>query len=484
MNGPVVFEIAPGDHEAFWRLAPIPGASATSTVTYMSPTPLAAKLSSPPFSAVILHIDDYTDNFPVSWVVIDGLEFRLGGGPAIIANGSCTDIEIRNCVFSGKSIHINGQGRAKRWSFHHNTAVNMLNKFLRFDGVEEFDIHHNTIQASAVEAVISLTPLGDGSGLRTRIYNNVISNALGTGPGPGAASGLLLGHSVDVDHNTVWVHSGLCLTLYGTPTGKSNLFNNVLVTELNWQAIQTSTTDPLSVDLDGNLYFSFDPSSINQGPPSADTFAQWQANTGFDANSIHADPLFVDVANPPIGLRLVGPSPGMAAAVNTRPWITDDVEGTPRSAQPSIGAYESSAALDFTTFGVGCPGSGGFVPAIGSSGEVRWGSTDFAITLSNALGGPGVNAYLVIGTSTTTWAGGSLPYDFGGGCELLVGPTIQFGVAVGGGTGPGNGQASFPINLPTDPLFLGMQAHIQWGVIDPQAAGIGLAMSNAATLSF
>ncbi len=52
-----------------------------------------------------------------------------------------------------------------------------------------------------------------------------------------------------------------------------------------------------------------------------------------------------------------------------------------------------------------------------------------------------------------------------------------------GSSGPGNGRASIKVALPNDPKLKGASVHIQWGVVDPAAKGIGVAFSNAATLT-
>ena len=71
---------------------------------------------------------------------------------------------------------------------------------------------------------------------------------------------------------------------------------------------------------------------------------------------------------------------------------------------------------------------------------------------------------------------------FGGGCTLLVTPTLLLGVAVSGPAGAGNGTSSLKLPIPNKPQLRGAMAHCQWGVIDPAAKGIGIAFSNAATI--
>ncbi len=70
VNGPVVLEVAPGIYAEQWQISPIPGASVTNTVTFKSPVPLAARLSTGPAAGNIITIDDFTDANPVKWVVL------------------------------------------------------------------------------------------------------------------------------------------------------------------------------------------------------------------------------------------------------------------------------------------------------------------------------------------------------------------------------------------------------------------------------
>ena len=104
------------------------------------------------------------------------------------------------------------------------------------------------------------------------------------------------------------------------------------------------------------------------------------------------------------------------------------------------------------------------------------------MTLSRALGGNNVTAALAMGTSNTNWGPVKLPFDFGGGCSLLVEPLVVVFVGVSG-SGPGNGTASVRMPIPKKPKLKGVAIHLQWGVADPAAKGIGIAFSDAATVS-
>lgn len=120
----------------------------------------------------------------------------------------------------------------------------------------------------------------------------------------------------------------------------------------------------------------------------------------------------------------------------------------------------------FTVYGAGCPGSGGYTPALWGEGcATAGGQVSFAIT--NGLGAsPGA---LLFGTGT-----GVLPLKPG--CDLqnlpLLGATLPL-VLGGGGAGAGtfSWQATLPPAIP--PLSLQLQAVL----LDPGAPG-GLTVTN------
>jgi hypothetical protein len=238
--------------------------------------------------------------------------------------------------------------------------------------------------------------------------------------------------------------------------------------------------------MDGNLYFASKSQSLVQvsGGSSYATLSAWQTASGKDKNSIQADPQFENQAAPPAGLKLKQTSPALGKAVNTPKYVTDDFEGTARGSQPDIGAYQNPPPLiPFKIFGKGCAGTFGNVPVLGSTGSPKLGSTDFVVTLSNALGGPTVKAYFAIGRSNTQFAGGKLPFDFGGGCSLLVSLDYTLLLGMAGSSGPGNGAQQIKFSIPNNQAFKGAVLHFQWAVTDVGAKGIGLAFSNGGTLS-
>ncbi len=385
---------------------------------------------------------------------------------------------------------VTGLTRAVRWRIHHNhfveatddTFPNSKPSTIRFLEVEDFDFHHNELGLENAGGVWFTTSRGISA--RSRFYNNII---YGTNTGTGLDISNAI--NVDVENNTILISTGgersACVAVGWIWARESVVRNNILINLVGGPPLKVSTDAAYFYVTDYNIYWTLQSlsliSRIHVGFNYTDLSA-WQADTGFDLHSLQTDPIFEDASMLPEGLKLRRESPAIGMAVNVSPWITDDFEGTPRLPKASVGAYEGMPRVKFRTFSTGCAGSGGQVPAIGSAGLRRWGSADFAVTLDNALGGPGVLASMVIGTSNTEWSGVPLPFDLGDGCNLLVSPQAIFGVAVGGGVGPDAGTANFNIPIPVDPNLEGRTIYFQWGVMDPGAGVSGLAVSNGASL--
>ena len=136
--------------------------------------------------------------------------------------------------------------------------------------------------------------------------------------------------------------------------------------------------------------------------------------------------------------------------------------------------YGSSTVTE--VFGQGCAGSGGFVPVIGSSNAPALNTNNFTIELNDAYG-PGLGLFLV-DLSNTVWAGGTLPFALGGGCDLRVGGAVLlFHLISTVGNGTGSVGQIFPIG--NDPSFTGVTFYAQWGVLDPAALNPYGAVSTA-----
>ncbi|MCA8965487.1 MAG: hypothetical protein H6838_04810 [Planctomycetes bacterium] len=126
----------------------------------------------------------------------------------------------------------------------------------------------------------------------------------------------------------------------------------------------------------------------------------------------------------------------------------------------------------FVVTSPGCPGSGNFVPAIDSIGQPTIGNSNFAVTLSDALGG----------TLLAILLGYPANVDIGGGCLVRCDGTVLLLMGANGST-PGTGTATFPFPIPNQAWLTGVVFDAQWAVFDPGSSSpSGIAMSSAAKM--
>jgi photosystem II stability/assembly factor-like uncharacterized protein len=122
------------------------------------------------------------------------------------------------------------------------------------------------------------------------------------------------------------------------------------------------------------------------------------------------------------------------------------------------------------TYGNGCGGTGGVVPALGAVGVPNIGNSGFAMSLRDALAlAPTV---LIVSSSRAAIRVGA--------CDVLVGaPLLQLAVTV---DSVGRAQASLPV--PALVTLAGLQLHGQQVVVDPRGQLLNVAaLSNGLTLT-
>ena len=133
----------------------------------------------------------------------------------------------------------------------------------------------------------------------------------------------------------------------------------------------------------------------------------------------------------------------------------------------------------FPGFGSGSAGTNQATPeAWWSYGPATPGNNRFALRLTDAA--PNAPAWLILGISNTSWAGGALPQVMGAigapNARLFVSPDFLFSV-----TTDAEGNASLPLPIPASFPFFTFYA--QWIVSDTGAPNPGgWAFSNAGTL--
>jgi hypothetical protein len=163
----------------------------------------------------------------------------------------------------------------------------------------------------------------------------------------------------------------------------------------------------------------------------------------------------LDVApSVPIG---IGGEPAAIGGANFH-GLLDDARILQRALLPSeIVALAAGCRGDFTPYGAGLAGSGGFVPSIDGTGcpTLR---QPVVIRLANGLGG--AIAGIVFGTrkSSQPLLGGT----------LLVEPLVLDVVALGG-AGAGRGTGSYAVAIPADGHLVGRSFYWQAAVLDSGA---------------
>jgi hypothetical protein len=465
VSGPTVFNVASGSYTETLMLSPIKGASTTNTITFRSSVKHGSTLTTGG-----IRFDLSSTANPVRGIVIDG--FRLEA--RIWARTPSSGIEVKNCVFppvkgTGGGVYAVG---AIGWNVHHCLFDSRRFIAVEFDGFDACAIHHNEIRTNGSDhAGIVLDSSTAATTGATRIYNNLITTEVRS------STAIAVGFNafgVEIAHNTILMNGGVCVVLGGYVTRPNKLLNNILV-NVSGIVLLARSTNRYAMELDGNIYYAVGSTSVVRLGTQSLTLSQWQKLTGLDKNSLSTNPQFKGGLGPPFNLRPGGSSPANSKAVNTPAYVTDDFEGTKRRTPATIGAYEGSGTT-FELFGAGCQGSGGRIPKMSYGGDLAMGSKTFSLILSNALGGSSVRAFLSVGAFRQT-------IPLGGGCNLLVAPHLVLPMTMGGTSGAGNGVIIYRIDLPSDPKLRGARAHFQWAVADPAAAGIGLALSQGATLT-
>ncbi len=142
--------------------------------------------------------------------------------------------------------------------------------------------------------------------------------------------------------------------------------------------------------------------------------------------------------------------------------------------------YFEYGKATFTSFGKGCKGEKGFVPAIGNVGLPRIGSA-FQVHVANI---PGLrNVWLFTGKSKTSWGKLPLPFDLSplgfSGCKLYTDVVFVTHSLSQGGTG-NNGYAFVTLSIPAFPGFAGTKIYFQWMVEARSVPPWNIAFSNAA----
>ena len=496
VNGAVTFVVVPGTYTESFTLNAVAGASATNTITFKGIIPGTVKLQGA--SGDTLTFATGTSTLPTAWYVLDGFEFEKGPGYAILGNKFCHDIEIKNCVFqaahgtsssSPRLWYVNSVNEAKRWKVHHNEFTMPANGYgLYLSQISYWEFHHNTIDVNGSARGMYFI---NNNRAYNKIYNNLFFGTLASSSSNAALHVGASNYENEISHNTFLISatSGNAIYTQGWSSGINHIYSNIIMVVGGGTCLRVYYTTGSAANLalheaDNNIYWApggnvgyWDTGYATLTAWLASGAAQYNQVTGGEKTSIQADPRVVK-ATPPYDLKILPISPAKDAATRTPTYVKDDFAGNLRDAKPDLGAYEISS---FALFGNACAGSGNFTPEIAYTGNPVIGSTNFAVTLSKALGGTG--SILALGASNQSWGPLTLPFPLGGGCDLNVSITLVLPNAVGG-TGAGNGTASQPLPIPNDPALAGGMFYMQWLFVDPQApSNFGVVVTEGASLT-
>ena len=157
---------------------------------------------------------------------------------------------------------------------------------------------------------------------KARIFNNYIYM-----PNGGYGLSLYYGSYLDISNNTVHLNGNY--GLYDEYGSFKNYYNNIFSND-NGYAARVYSIGSIN-QIDNNAYYNGNGGSPIYGYSS---FVQWQTSTNLDANSYNANPGFItndsyQITNPLLNNTAIPLG-----------YVTQDIEGNPRSATPDIGVYE------------------------------------------------------------------------------------------------------------------------------------------------
>ena len=173
------------------------------------------------------------------------------------------------------------------------------------------------------------------------VYGNIIANVGGKGLRTKSQQPTT-GFSWNFYNNVVY-NVGTCFDFNDWPDGDSGfeLKNNIFMNPTGYHishVYRAPGDDYSSIIIENNIYYPDGSNRFEFRNVDSDDFADWQNDSGLDATSFIADPLFVDPENGNFHLR--PNSPAIDAGVDI--GLTQDFEGDPlpQGSAPDIGAYE------------------------------------------------------------------------------------------------------------------------------------------------
>jgi hypothetical protein len=289
-GSPIIFQANPGD-----TVTIVPSASRKTNNGYL--------------------IGSSSKNYIV-WdgIIIDDAGMTALGGGAYIGGSYCT---IKNCTFKGVTKSSADNNPLIRLQSAHYTLIqnNIIRDQAGGDedcgGIQNYYSANTTIEHNEIFNCATAINEKDSSTGEIIRYNLIHNVSVGI-QGPGNESI----NSIDVYQNIFYNVSNNAFDIrkeWANGAVHNNTFYNI-ATGLNFWSIVTATT---AVSVYNNIFHTTTASVISKQPNglvfcnynnyyNGSTFtinygsvslARWRSSTGFDANSITSDPLFVNVGN-------------------------------------------------------------------------------------------------------------------------------------------------------------------------------------------
>ncbi|MEY4675300.1 MAG: hypothetical protein RL148_3084 [Planctomycetota bacterium] len=481
VNGPVTVLVHPGTYNESVLVPPIPGASPTNTVTFKA---LLGR-------GTVQITGNGGDTFALvgvsfrrnSSVGFEDLDFVSGPGFAISGTTNVENVSVTGCSFgpehrnnaSGEFRHAlivsENSGTEAGWKLRNNrftlpSYTNRTNYGIYLSNGGGWDISGNSFDLNGVTHALYLI---NQNRRLDRIWNNTFTGNLRQSTSTSASNQSVIKVDVsnydnDIAFNSFLVNvpgaAGCCIAasgISGTNPALNRIRGNIFsMTGPGTCIVMSAATNPLVSD--NNIFWAPTGEVARQGAstPGFATLAAWQTAANVDLASQQVDPFYTNSTTAPFDLRPILISTAKDQGGAPLAFVVDDLAGRLRDPLPDCGAYEMSG---FAYYGQGCAGTGSLVPAIGSSGLVAVGSTNFSVDLSNSPAN--TLAFLVGGNSRTTSGATTLPFDLGGGCSVLAAP-----VALVGRLTSATGTASVALSIPPNPALSGTDIFFQYLVTD------------------
>ena len=392
INGPVVFDLAPGTYNTSINLIPIDGSSATNTVTFRGAgatqdtidgngQPAALQLFGTE-NVIFKHLT--FANLTSGWgvllsggtrnVLIDSCIIAVNptttssADNGIVASSSTTsafgydlnayDVTISNSTISGGyyGARINGASSTSRihgFSFINNDFVDQYYYGMFLYYVDSLTVHNNTVTGSSARyglymyypnhidiqgnwfatSTYGMYASQTNTRVTPSVQNKVVNNMI-----DGGTYGIYFStaDSLDIFHNTI--RGGTRgMYLIGTHRGH-DVRNNIFVSTGSSEAFYYSTSNPIDV-MDYNLYYAPSASNIGRnGTTSYSDLSSWQTGQpSMNANSVEGDPVFAG----PSDLHIIGTLPNDTG--DNSVGVVVDIDGDIR---PAAGATRVDIGAD------------------------------------------------------------------------------------------------------------------------------------------